>query len=127
MDSPEKVFQYLESTTVRKRFYRTFFDVNISGSATVTLTASYTNGTTDSRATLQSSDAVDGFNSTWDVGLWGQATFDASIVSNAYFDLTGTGDSISIIIYSTSAKDDIFTLKDTVYHYKPRRLLRGAR
>jgi len=121
------VFQYLETQTVRKRFYRAFFDVTISGRAEVSIVAEYANGTPDVQPTNPITDVLTGFDSAWDVGLWDLAIFDATVVSDAYLDLTGTGDSISLIMYSNSDRDDIFTMKDVVYHYKPRRLLRNSR
>ena len=121
------VFQFLESQTIRKRFFRAFFDVAISGRAEVEIIAEYSNGSPDVRPTNIITDSLVGFNSAWDVGQWDSALFDATVVSDAYIDLTGTGDSISLILYSSSAKDDIFTLKDVVYHYKTRRPLRNSR
>ncbi|MCJ8292932.1 MAG: hypothetical protein MJK15_00865 [Colwellia sp.] len=121
------VFQYIGSQTLRKRFYRAFFDVEVSGRANVSITAEYTNGTPDVQPTDAIIDTLTGFDSAWDQGLWDSALFDATVVSDAYIDLTGTGDSISLIFYSTSDRDDVFTLKDVVYHYKPRRLLRNSR
>lgn len=121
------VFQYLGSAIRRKRFFRAFFDTIITGSASVSITAEYTNGTPDTRATAAQSDTVTGSKSSWDIGLWNSALFDATVVSDAYIDLTGTGDSISLIVYSSSAKDDILTFKDVTYQYKSRRTLRGSR
>ncbi len=121
------VFQDLGSQTIRKRFFRAFFDVALSGRAEVDIIAEYSNGSPDVRTTNVVTDDLAGFNSAWDVGNWDSALFDATVVSDAYIDLTGTGDSISLIMYSNSAKDDIFTLKDVVYHYKTRRPLRNSR
>lgn len=121
------VFQYLNSQTVRKRFYRAFFDVSVDGRAEVSIVAEYANGTPDVQPTNAVVDTLTGFESAWDIGLWDSALFDATVVSDAYIDLTGTGDSISLIFYSTSDRDDAFTIKDVVYHYKPRRLLRNSR
>lgn len=121
------VFQHLDSPTIRKRFYRAFFDVAISGRSELAVIAEYANGSPDVKPTGVITDAVTGFNSAWDVGQWSSALFDATVISDAYIDLTGTGDSISLIMYSKSAKDDIFTVKDVVYHYKLRRALRNSR
>lgn len=121
------VFQYLESPTIRKRFFRAFFDAELSGRSSISITAEYSNGGLDANPTNLQTDTVNGFRGGWDIGLWDRALFDATIVSDAYIDLTGTGDSISLIFYSNSAKDDILTLKDVVYHYKSRRGIRSRR
>lgn len=121
------VFQFLESQTISKRFYRAFFDVEISGKAEVSIVAEYSNGSPNVQQTNVTTETLAGFNSAWDIGNWDSALFDATIISDAYIDLTGTGDSISLILYSSSAKDDIFTIKDVVYHYKNRRHLRNSR
>ena len=121
------VFQYLKSQTLRKRFYRAFFDVEVAGRSSVEIVAEYANGAPDVQTTDTLSDNLTGFKSSWDIGLWDSALFDATVISDAYIDLTGTGDSISLIVYTKSAKDDIFTIKDVVYHYKHRRLLRNSR
>ena len=93
----------------------------------MSITAEYTNGSVDVQPTDVQTDSLVGFKSSWDVGQWDSAVFDATVVSDAYIDLTGTGDSISLIFYNSSAKDDVFTVKDVIYHYKHRRELRGSR
>ena len=121
------VFQFIGSQTVRKRFFRAFFDVDISGRAEQAVIAEYSKGSQDVQQTDVTDELLAGAPSAWDIGDWDLATFDANRASDMYADLTGTGDSISIILYSKSAKDDIFTLKDVVYHYKLRRHLRNSR
>jgi len=94
----------------------------------VEITASYSNESTDVRATAAAPDELRGFKSAWDSGAWNNAQYDtSSVIGSGYIDLTGTGDSISLIIYSKSAKDDIVTFKDVIYTFKPRRSLRGSR
>lgn len=121
------VYQNLKSPKDRKRFYRAFFDVQISGKADVSLFAEYAYGSPDVRPTRTFNNDLAGVVSTWDAGLWDQAVFDSSqITEGSYIDLKGTGDSISLVVYSNSAKDDIFTFKDVIYKYKLRRSMRGA-
>jgi len=124
----QTVFHNLGSSTLRKRFYRAFFDILVVGQANVEITASYSNESTDVRATAAAPDELRGFKSAWDSGAWNNAQYDtSSVIGSGYIDLTGTGDSISLIIYSKSAKDDIVTFKDVIYTFKPRRSLRGSR
>ena len=121
------VYHFLKSQTVRKRFYRAFFDLDMTGRSEVSFIAEYSKGSPDVHQTGSVTNSIAGLASAWDIGNWDSAIFDASIVSDTYIDLTGTGDSISLILYSNSAKDDIFTIKDVVYHYKMRRALRNSR
>jgi len=122
------VYQPLQSTTVRKRFFRAFFDAVVVGTSSVSISAEYSYGSPDVRATDVVVDTATGFKSSWDIGLWDEMLWDSgSAAGSAYVDLTGTGDSISLIVYSKSAKDDILIFKDVVYEFKTRRGLRGRR
>lgn len=124
----QTVYHDCKSPTIRKRFHRAFFDVLISGVAYVQIFAEFSNGSLDVRGTSPIIDEIAGFQGTWDSGQWNSALFDSSsLVGNAYTDLVGTGDTVSLILYSKSAKDDIITFKDVIYKYKKRRGLRGNR
>ena len=124
----QTVYHDCRSPTIRKRFHRAFFDVVISGTSYVKIFADFSNGSSDVRSTVPIEDEIIGFEGTWDTGQWNTALFDSSsLVGNAYTDLTGTGDTISLILFSKSAKDDTITFKDVIYKYKQRRGLRGNR
>ena len=118
---------FLGSPTVLKRFYRMYVDSVIEGTATMSISAELSLGTPLKRPTLTQDEAFTGINSAWDAGQWDRALFDTRISSDVHVELTGSGDSISVVYYNTSATDDSIILKDVVYHYKPRRALRGSR
>lgn len=121
------VYQYLNSPLFRKRFYRAFMGVIISGKATLKVNADFSLGSSDiATVTTKSLDAA-GQDSSWDIGLFDKAVFDGKVVSDVYLDLDGTGESISLILNHESATDDVFSIKDIIYTYKTRRIERGAR
>jgi len=123
----QPVNHFLESPTTLKRFYRAFIDTVLDGRATIQIYAELASGAASKQPILTQTKSLAGLESGWDVGLWDEAIFDANITTGAEIDLTGSGDSISLIFYNTSATDDPVTLKDVVYHYKPRRMIRGSR
>jgi hypothetical protein len=120
-------YAYLETPNFRKRFMRASVGVIISGRATVNIDADYSLGSVDVLNTRTIGAVIYGQDGTFDVGKFDTAIFDGKLVSTAYLDLNGTGDSISLIINHSSAKDDIFSLKDILYTYKRRRIQRAAR
>lgn len=118
---------YLGSPTVLKRFYRMYLDAIIDGTATISVFAELSGASTD-KAPVDTADKLfSGLRSEWDIGLWDRAIFDGRRSLDAHIELDGSGDSITVILYSSSATDDVITFKDVVYHYKPRRVLRGSR
>lgn len=127
----QTAFHFLGSQTVRKRFHRLFISVLIDGIATAFVSAKYSLGSSDVRSTVSSGtdfSELANLNSAFDVGLFDVMVFDdQSPVSDAYTDLTGTGESVSLTISHNSASDDIFTLQDLTYYYKTRRAQRSAR
>jgi hypothetical protein len=122
----QPVNHFLESPTTLKRFYRAFIDTVLDGRATILIYAELASGSAAKQTTLTQTKALTGLESAWDIGLWDEAVFDAKVSTGADIDLTGSGDSISLIFYNKSATDDPLILKDVVYHYKPRRMLRGS-
>ena len=121
-------FSHLGSPTQRKRYFRAFFGGIVVGEATVQLVAQYANGSPDVADTVAQSDTAIGNQSAWDTGQWDIAFFDAnSRIGDVYLDLVGTGDSVSILVYSDRDRDDILTLRDILYHYKFRREMRASR
>lgn len=123
----QPAYHFLKSITTRKRFFRMFLDVILDGRASISAHAEFSLGSLDVEPVNAVSVGVQGVPSAWDIGKWEQALFDARISSDAYYDLTGTGDSIGVIFYHSSATDDLFTLKDITYHYKFRRAMRAGR
>jgi hypothetical protein len=120
-------YAYLESPNFRKKFLRASVGVIITGKATLTINADYSLGSSDVLSIRTIESRIDGPNSSFDVARFDNAVFDGKLVATAYLDLEGTGDSISLIINHSSAKDDIFSLKDILYTYKRRRIQRAAR
>jgi hypothetical protein len=120
-------YAYLETPNFRKKFMRASVGVIISGKATVQMDADYSLGSSDVLNTRTIASVINGQDGNWDVDAFDVAVFDGKLVSTAYLDLEGTGDSISLIVNHSSAKDDIFSLKDILYTYKRRRIQRAAR
>mgnify|MGYP003645154018 CR=1 FL=1 len=120
-------YAFLESPNFRKKFLRADVGVVISGKATVNFNADYSLGSADVLDTRTMQSQINGQNGSFDVDQFDTAVFDGKLVSTAYLDLEGTGDSISLMINHSSAKDDIFSLKDILYTYKRRRIQRAAR
>lgn len=121
-------YAHLGSPTTRKRFFRAFFSGLVSGQSTVSMVAQYSNGSADVADTVVQDDTALGNKAGWDIGEWDVMFFDAaSSIGDVYLDLNGTGDTISIIVYSDTTEDDILTLRDVLYHYKPRRAMRSGR
>jgi hypothetical protein len=120
-------YGYMESPNFRKKFLRASVGVIINGKASVLIDADYSLGSSDVSNTRTISSTVNGQDGSWDVDQFDVAVFDGKLVSTAYLDLEGTGDSISLIVNHSSAKDDIFSLKDILYTYKRRRIQRAAR
>lgn len=118
---------FLKSPTVLKRFYRMFLDAIIEGIATLDVYAEFSLGSPDIQPTTAQDGIFRGQRSPWDIALWDQAVFDTRLSADTEVELNGTGDAISVIFYSSSATDDIVTLKNVIYHYKSRRALRGSR
>jgi hypothetical protein len=123
----QPVNHFLGSPTALKRFYRAFIDTVLDGRATIQIYAELSSGTASKQPTLTQNKTLAGVESAWDIGLWDDAIFDAKFATDADIDLTGSGDSINLIFYNSSATDDPLILKDVVYHYKPRRMIRGSR
>ncbi|MCP4090315.1 MAG: hypothetical protein GY746_11040 [Gammaproteobacteria bacterium] len=124
----QTVFHNLGSSTIRKRFYRAFFDILVTGNASVDIMATYSNESLYTNTTVPATGRVFGSKSAWDSGSWNNAVFDtSSVIGSGYLHMNGTGDSVSLIIYSSSVKDDILTFKDVLYKYKPRGGLRRSR
>lgn len=121
------VHHFLNSHNLRKRFFRMFADVAIDGEAQFEMFAEYSAGAVDVNQTASVASGVAGIIGGYDLGAYDRAVYDAGGVSESYMDLQGTGDAIGIIIYHLSAIDDIFAIKDLTYHFKRRRLQRGAR
>jgi hypothetical protein len=120
-------YAYLETPNFRKKFLRGSVGVVISGRATVKINADYSLGSSDVIDSRTIGAQINGQNGSFDVAQFDTAVFDGKLVSTAYLDLEGTGDSISLVINHSSAKDDIFSLKDILYTYKRRRIQRAAR
>jgi hypothetical protein len=120
-------YAFLESPNFRKKFLRASVGVIITGKATLTINADYSLGSSDVLNIRTLTSQIDGPNSSFDVAQFDNAVFDGKLVATAYLDLEGTGDSISLVINHSSAKDDIFSLKDILYTYKRRRIQRAAR
>ncbi len=124
----QTTYNHLGSPTQRKRFFRAFFSGLVSGQSTVQMVAQYSNGSADVADTATQEDTALGNKAGWDIGEWDVMFFDAaSQIGDVYLDLEGTGDTISIIVYSNTTEDDILTLRDVLYHYKPRRAMRSGR
>lgn len=120
-------YQYLDTPLLRKKFYRAWLGLIINGTADVRINADFSLGSSDTAGLSTRSLQGAGQDSAFDVGRYDQAIFDGKVVSDLYVDLDGTGESISLILNGKSAKDDIFSLKDIMYTYKPRRQQRSAR
>lgn len=124
-------YHFLGSQTVKKRFYRMYFDMLVEGKGTISTIAAYSLGSRDVKSSLSISSDLEtlvSLNSAWDVATWDVATWDGQVsIADVHIDLAGTGESISLTLFHNSAFDDIFTIQDVTYHYKKRAVLRGAR
>lgn len=121
------VFHHLGSLGVRKRFKRAYFNTLVEGRATLTIAAEFGMGSVESDVHVPDDAQTFGIESLYEVASYDSALYDASIISSAYIDLKGHGDSIGLIIYHESASDDLVTLKDVTYQYKVGSIQRGAR
>ncbi len=121
------VYHHHNSPGVRKRWKRAFLNTIVDGRATLTIATDYGFGSIESRDHVPDDAPTTGISALWDVAEQDISAWDASILSNAYVDLKGHGDSIGLIVYHESATDDLVTLKDITYQFKGGAFQRGAR
>jgi len=121
------VFHHLGSFGVGKRFKQAYFNTLVEGRATLTIAAEFGMGSVESDVHVPDDVLTFGTGALYEIASYDSSLYDTSLVSSAYVDLKGHGDSIGLIVYHKSASDDLVTLKDVTYQYKVGSLQRGAR
>lgn len=117
-------YQSSKSPRVSKRYRRAVLDAKVDSylamNAVAQLSYSSTEPISPSAQSISAGDVVQ----TWDNGYWDVGYWDAGEVPPVEFELTGSGESLSLTFYGTSDEIDEFTLNGVIVHYTPQRGLR---
>lgn len=125
-------FHIAKSPTTQKRWRKAVIDITTTGMQTIKLQPIFNFGHADveaatvsdtSRVVVTDLQGLAEAGGVWDVDEWGEFVWDGQLLSEAYADITGSGRSMALVIYSEGVDAPPFTLNGVVLHYS----LRGLR
>jgi hypothetical protein len=115
-------FNHSKSSRIRKRYRRAQLDLQTQGAVTLSFAADIDYGSPDALQPRNfTNDAIFGGGGYWEAADWDQVYWDAQVISNAQFDLDGTGVNLSLSVVHDSAVTPPFTLHSIQIDYEPRR------
>lgn len=124
-------FYHLETPSMRKRFRRCDLEINSNKPLTLKVTSDLSYGASEISSSLSDLTTTDvpviqifaggGF---WDVDNWDEFYWDGQNISTARANLRGTGENVSLLVFSQSKTAKPFILQGITYHYDVRRLQR---
>lgn len=115
-------FNHAKSSRIRKRYRRGQLDLQTQGALTLLFAAEIDYGSPDAlQPRTFTNDAIFGGGGYWETADWDEIYWDAQVISNAQFDLDGTGVNLSLSFIHESAVTPPFTLHSIQIDYEPRR------
>jgi hypothetical protein len=124
-------FNQVRSPSARKYFRRADLELNAPQTLTLQFAADLTYGAADVSSSLTSLVTTDiseidifGGGGFWDDVNWDEFLWDASSISTARAELSGTGENIGFLIFNDTAKAAAWTMQGITLHYDLRRLQR---
>jgi hypothetical protein len=124
-------FNQVGSPSYRKYFRRADLELNAPQTLTLQFASDLTYGSSEVSSSLTSLVTTDiseitifGGGGFWDDVNWDEFLWDASSVSTARAELSGTGENIGFLIFNDTAKAAAWTMQGITLHYDLRRLQR---
>ena len=126
-------FHIAKIPTTQKRWRKAVIDITTLGLQTIKLQPIFNFGHADVAAAVVSDTGrmvvtdLQGLaeaGGVWNVDDWGSFVWDGQLLSEAYADITGSGRSMALVIYSEGVDTQPFTLNGVVLHYSIRGLKR---
>lgn len=115
-------FSHAKSSRIRKRYRRGQLDLEAKGALTLYVSAEVDYGSPDSlQPDYSISSVIFGGGGYYDRDDWDEIYWDAQAISNAHFDLDGTGVNLGIAFLNDSAVTPPFTLHSLQIDFDQRR------
>lgn len=121
----ETPYHFSGSPRVRKRYRGGAFEVTGNGYAEFLFSAilNYGDGDAEQDTAVEKTANLSTVGR-WDVGTWDVGQWDGRTLTPTEFDLTGTGENISLRVAGSSDEFLPFTIHGVILHFTPRRALR---
>lgn len=117
-------FNNVKSPRYRKRYRKIVLEMSAVGYASIRFQPEFSYGDADVASHATQLVEVQGSGSYWDTGSWDSFFYDARVVASPQAEISGTGQNLSMIFYSSSAIDQGHTIQGAILHFTVRRLER---
>lgn len=117
-------FNNIDSPRMNKGFSKAILEMTAAGYAAIRFQPEFNYGDPDIGTHILQSGAVVGSGGYWESANWDQFFYDARLVSQPEFDITGSGLNMALLFYSKSAIDLGHQLQGMIIHYWLKRLKR---
>jgi hypothetical protein len=117
------VFAHLGSPSYRKRFRRLDMEIAAESNIDLIVQTDYDYGEADA-ATLVLGTEAQGGGGFFDAANWDEFVFDGQSIATGRVQMTGSGENVSFLIYSSTAYAAPFTIQGFTLHHEVRRLRR---
>jgi hypothetical protein len=117
-------FNNLSSPRHRKRFRKAVMEMSAVAYASVRFQPEFSGGDPDVGTHRLQTAEITGAGGHWDVDNWDEFFYDARLVSSPEFSIEGTGLSMSLLFYSSTALDLGHVMQGMLVHFSIRKLSR---
>lgn len=113
-------FNHFNSPRHRKRFRKAVFGIEANSEINLKVKPEFNYGDSATAGHRVIDIDVIGGGGVWDVSNWNEFVWSSQVLTEGYADISGTGRSLSFVVYSKSAEDDPHTIYDVTLHYSMR-------